>query len=365
MTKDQNNLLHLIEDLCNIPGLAGYETYVKQYIEKFLKNKKIKSVSDRLGNFSCTLNGNTKLPSIMIFAHMDQIGFIVKKIEQNGIIRVERVGGVSEKTLASTSVVVRNEIGNLIEGVIGNKSHHVTNADEKYIVSKYADLYFDFGFNSQKEVLSNGVNIGSPITFKPSLNKIGKNKIVGTAIDDRVNCAVILELIDSLKKIKNRPTVHLVFSVQEEFNLRGVIPITRSLKPDIAIQLDINIAADTVETSETGHAYLGGGPTMSMYSFHGRGTLNGLIPHPSLVELFTKIAKKNKISLQRVATSGLLTETSYVQLEGNGIACIDLGFPARYSHSPNEMCDLRDVIQLKKLIIQSIKSINNKINLIR
>ncbi len=365
MTKDQNTLLLLIEDLCQISGLAGYETYVKKYIEEFLRIKKVKYISDRLGNLYCTLRGNTTLPSIMIFAHMDQIGFIVKKIETNGMIRVERVGGVSEKTLAATSVVVRNEKGILIEGVIGNKSHHVTNVDEKYIVSKYRDLYFDFGFSSQKEALANGVNIGSPITFKPNLNKIGKNKIVGTAIDDRVNCAVILELIDSLKKIKNRPSVHLVFSVQEEFNLRGVLPVIRSLKPDIAIQLDISIAADTFETNEAGHTFLGGGPTMSMYSFHGRGTLNGLIPHPSLVDLFSKTAKKNKINLQRIATSGLLTETSYVQLEGNGIACIDLGFPARYSHSPNEMCDLRDVIQLKKLLLQSIKSINNKINLIR
>jgi len=365
MNKEQNNLFALIEDLCLIPGLSGYENFVRHYIEKYLKKKNVTFETDRLGNLSCTLNGNKKYPSVMVFAHMDQIGFVAKKIEKNGMIKVERVGGVSERSLLSSQVVIRNNKGDIIKGVIGNKSHHVTNVEEKYQVIRYNNLIFDFGFSSDKEALRAGINIGSPITFKPDLNKIGNNKIVGTALDDRVSCAVLLDLVDKIKKTKNRPTVHLVFSVQEEFNLRGVIPITRKLNPDIAIQLDINIASDTEETQDTGHAELGKGPTISMYSFHGRGTLNGLIPHPGIVDLFNKTAKKNNINLQPIATAGLLTETSYVQLEGEGIACVDVGFPARYSHSPNEMCDLRDVHQLKKLLIQVIKNINNKTNLNR
>ena len=104
---------------------------------------------------------------------------------------------------------------------------------------------------------------------------------------------------------------------------------------------------------------------MSMYSFHGRGTLNGLIPHPSLVSLFRKISKQNNIKLQKSATTGVLTDSSYVQFIGKGVASIDIGFPIRYSHSSREVCDLRDLIDLENLLFQAIISIKNNFNLKR
>ena len=365
MNREQENLRNLTKELCLIPGLSGYESNVRKFIERRLKKLKLKFETDILGNLVCTLKGNPAYPSVMLFAHMDQIGFIVKKIEDNGFIKVERVGGVPEKTLPSTDVVVINDKDQEINGVIGNKSHHVTLPKDRYVVPSYRDLYLDFGFESYKETISHGVNVGSPITYKPSFNDIGKYRMVGTSIDDRAGCAIIIDMIKDLLKVKNIPTVHLVFSVQEEFNLRGVVPLARKLNPDIAIQLDISISADTNETFDTGNIKLNNGPCMSMYSFHGRGTLNGLIPHPQLVTLINDTAKKNKINLQRIATSGLLTETSYVQLLGKGVACIDMGFPVRYSHSPNEICDIRDLTQLKKLLILSLKNTKNNLHLKR
>ena len=116
---------------------------------------------------------------------------------------------------------------------------------------------------------------------------------------------------------------------------------------------------------QQGDVYLGHGPCMSMYSFHGRGTLNGLIPHPSLVNLFKNTAKKNEINLQRSATVGVLTDSSYVQLVGKGVAAIDMGFPIRYSHSSREVSDLRDLIELKNLIFKAILSIDKSFSLKR
>ena len=106
------------------------------------------------------------------------------------------------------------------------------------------------------------------------------------------------------------PPIHLVFSVQEEFNLRGVIPIAQQLLPDIAIQLDLILAADTADMEDRGNVSLGKGPAISLYSFHGRGTLNGIIPHPALVKLFEKTASQNNIPLQRSAHIGALTDLS-------------------------------------------------------
>tara|TARA_B100000965_G_C19513334_1_gene722961 strand:- start:73 stop:1170 length:1098 start_codon:yes stop_codon:yes gene_type:complete len=365
MNKAQLSLFKLISDLCLIPGLSGHEDEVRDYLKNKLKKQRLSYDSDNLGNLVCTLEGQKNYPSVMLFAHMDQLGFVVKKIENNGLIKVERLGGVPEKVLPSLSVVVKNKKGKYFSGVIANKSHHATLPEEKYNVATFRDLFFDFGFSSKEQVIKNNINIGSPITYKPCIEVIGSNCLAGTSLDDRVGCGIILEVLEKLEKIKNRPTVHVVFSVQEEFNLRGVLPMAQKLNPDIAIQIDIALATDTPEMSGDGDIKLGNGPSMSLYSFHGRGTLNGVIPHPKLVKLFENTASKQNINLQRSATSGILTDASYVQLLGKGIACIDLGFPIRYSHSPNEVCDIRDIFKLKELLFKTIISIDNKINLKR
>lgn len=365
MNKKTQYLSTLIKDLCLIPGLSGYEEDVRKYIKQKINRLGLKHQTDRLGNLSCTLKGDSRLPSVMLFAHMDQLGFVIKKIEENGLLRVERLGGVPEKCLPSTSILVKNNNGKFFEGVIGNKSHHATLTNEKYIVPSCRELIIDCGFSSKKEVEGNGILIGCPITYKPSFQEMNKNRLAGTSIDDRAGCAVILEVAQEIKKNMNRPTVHIVFSVQEEFNLRGVIPTAKKLRPDIAIQIDIMLASDTPEMQKEGDIELGKGPCMSLYSFHGRGTLNGLIPHPNLVNLISLVAKKNNINMQRSANTGLLTDISYIQHIAEGLACINLGFPVRYSHSPNEVCDLRDLVLLKKLLIDSIKNINDKFKLLR
>ena len=354
-----------LHDLCLISGLSGYEDEVRKYLSSQLDTNKLENTSDVLGNLICTLPGNDNLPSIMLFAHMDQLGFVIKKIEDNGFIRIERLGGVPEKALTSQEMVIVNNKGQYINAVIGNKSHHATTIDEKYKVSLVKDLFLDAGFSSKKEVLENGINIGSPITYLPSFNDIGSNCVAGTAIDDRAGCAVILNIAKRLLDEKNRPPVHIVFSVQDEFNLRGVLPVAQNLKPDVAIQIDLMLSSDTPDMINQGDIFLGKGPCMSLYSFHGRGTLNGLIPHPSLVNLFEENAKKNNINLQRSATSGILTDSSYVQLVDKGIACIDLGFPMRYSHSSKEVCDLRDLFNLENLLFHSITSIDENFSLKR
>ena len=354
-----------LKELCLIPGLSGYEDNVRKYLQQQLNLINVKSTTDILGNLICTLPGEDNYPSVMLFAHMDQLGFIVKKIEEDGFIRVERLGGIPEKALASQEVVIQTKKGNYINALIGNKSHHATSVEERYKVISYKDLFVDAGFSNKKEVVNNGIDIGSPITYAPSFKEIGSNFLAGTAVDDRAGCAVVLGVANQLKDIDKRPTVHIVFSVQEEFNLRGALPVAQTLKPDIAIQIDLMLSSDTPDMQLKGDVYLGKGPCMSMYSFHGRGTLNGLIPHPLLVKLFEEISKKNKINLQRSASTGILTDSSYVQLVDKGIASIDIGFPMRYSHSSKEVCDLRDLLDLENLLFYSITSIDQNFSVIR
>ncbi len=341
-----------LERLVAIPGLSGHEDRVRRAIAGMLDDLGIAFRADRLGNLTVTLPGGPG-PSVMLIAHMDQLGFVVRKIDPDGQLRVERLGGVPERALAAQEVVICAP-GRDWPGVIANKSHHATTPEEKYRVLPYAELRIDAGFGDEAEVRAAGITIGTPVVYAPRLANLAGTRIAGTALDDRAACAVLLEIARALAQGASAPTVHLVWSVQEEFNLRGIIPVVRALAPDIALQFDLVLATDTPDMADRGDVRLGGGPAMSLYSFHGRGTLNGLIPHPALVDHFDRTAAAAGIPLQRSAHVGALTETSYVQLEGAGIACLDLGFPMRYSHSAREVCDLADLDRLAALTLAAL-----------
>ena len=182
-------------------------------------------------------------------------------------------------------------------------------------------------------------------------------RISGTAVDDRAGCAVLIEVARQLSEREDLPTVHIVFSVQEEFNLRGAVVAAQRLQPDIALQIDLMLATDTPDMADRGEMRLGGGPGISLYSFHGRATLNGVIPHPALVRLFEDAAESEAMPLQRSAQTGVLTDLSYVQLVGGGVAALDLGFPMRYSHSAHEVCDLSDLEALTELLLAALPRI--------
>jgi len=350
-------------DLMLVPGLSGHEDRVRRAISKQLKATGVESTSDCLGNLYAHFPGEG--PAVMLFTHMDQLGFIVRKIESNGLLRLERLGGVPERALAAQDILICVGEGKDVPGIISNKSHHATTPAEKYQVVPYADLTVDTGLASATEVEAAGIRIGSPVVYAPQAAVLANDRIVGTSVDDRAGCAVLLEVARLLSKRKSGPPVHLAFTVLEEFNLRGAQPLAQQLQPDIAIQLDLMLATDTPDMEAKGNMVLGGGPGMSLYSFHGRGTLNGVIPHPAMVSLFEKTAQAQDIPLQRSAQTGVLTDLSYVQLAGSGVASIDMGFPMRYSHSAREVCDLSDLVSLTRLLDAALSGIQPDFSLDR
>jgi len=304
-----------------------------------------------------TFDGEPEAPSVMLFAHMDQLGFFVRRIEPDGLVRVERMGGLSERAMAAQAVMLCVGEGRDVPGIIMNKAHHATTPDEKYMVLTAPQITIDTGHGSKAALEAAGVQIGTPVVYRPQVIELDGNRIAGTSVDDRAGCAVLLEIARGLALRMDGPTVHLVFSVQEEFNLRGAVVAAQSLSPDIALQIDLMLASDTPDMADRGEMELGGGPGISLYSFHGRGTLNGVIPHPALVGLFEDAARAEQMALQRSAQVGVLTDLSYVQLVGQGVASLDIGFPMRYSHSSVECCDLADLEALTRLTLTALSRI--------
>ena len=338
-------------ELMLVPGLSGHEDRVRRRIAAELGKLGVEHSTDVLGNLVATLPGRPG-PSVMLIAHMDQLGFVVRRITPEGFLQVERVGGVPERALAAQEVLVALGEGRDLPAIIGNKSHHATEPEEKYRVLPWREIAIDAGFDSAAAARAAGVEIGAPVVYRPRAVELAGGRLAGTSVDDRAGCAVMLEVARALRAGAPAPTVHLAFSVQEEFNLRGVLPVVRALQPAVAIQLDLALATDTPDLASRGEVGLGAGPVISRLSFHGRGTLNGLIPHPALLGLFEAAAAEAGIAVQRATTVGALTETSYVQLEG--VACIDLAFPVRFTHSAREVCDTGDLAALAALVLAGL-----------
>jgi putative aminopeptidase FrvX len=353
------NLAKLIEDLCLLPGLSGHEQAVARYMRSHFESLGLECFEDVLGNVYTVLGNKESNFTVLLTAHMDQLGFMVKTITDDGFIKIERVGGIPEKTLSSLRVSIQNDKGELIPGVIGVKSHHITPPEEKYLVDKYQTLYIDTGCDCREEVLALGIDIGDPIIYRPHFEKLNNKRISGTSFDNRVPCAVLLELANRFVKVAPKIKVVLAGTVQEELTIRGATTVAAAVKPSVIFCLDVTMEGGTPDLQGQNHVHLGCGPVMSLYNFHGRGTLNGTIPHPALVKLVKETAADARINLQKIVMVGGLTELAYMQVLGTGIAGIDVDVPCRYTHSQVETADLDDVektVDLMEAVVNQLRS---------
>lgn len=340
----------LLKEFMSIPAPSGHEKRMAYRLKEELLKTADRVTLDRVGNVLAEYRGtDPEAPTVMAFAHLDSLGFIVRRIEDDGFIQVDRLGGIPEKVLPGLNVQILARDGSTIDGVFGNKSHHAAAESDKYKVDLVTSLFIDIGATSAAQVRELGVDIGCPVVYSPHFTALCGDFVSGTSIDDRGGLLGLVVAGNELKKQPHASTVYLVGTVWEEFNLRGAMIAARSVKPDVSICLDVVLAGDTPDLKHRYEDRCGKGPAVVLYSFHGRGTLNGLLPHQGLVDLAERAAREENIPLQRFASLGILTDSSYIQLEGQGVAAVDLGFPARYTHTPVEVANLNDIIGLGKL----------------
>lgn len=336
-----------LEALVLLPGPSGHEQLVAAFMEHAFKQQGLSVAMDIVGNCIASFPVHqVEKPTVMVFAHMDSLGFFVRHIEENGFLRLERLGGIPEKALPGKKVMVLNRQGVEVPGVVGVKQHHLTPEEEKYAVEKYINLFVDIGARSLEDVLALGIDIGSPVAYRPQYQRLLGNRRLGSTLDNRTGCAALLMLAEMLRQEPSPNNVILVGTVWEELNLRGAMMAARTVQPDLAICLDGGTAGDTPEMAGYNSIHLGDGPILTYYNFHGRGTLNGMIPHPGMVRMMEQAATRAGIAYQKNVVVGGLTDAAYLQLEQDGVPCVDVGIPRRYTHGPAEVADLQDVAGL-------------------
>lgn len=357
-------LRDLLRESMMTPGISGYEGDMVRWMKERLSPCTDRLEVDRIGNVIGVIEGTEPAAhKTMLFAHMDQIGMVVSNILDDGYLRITKNGSVPDKVLPGCELVVRTLLGGYVPACVSVKSHHAMSEADRIRIEPITELLVDIGAKSREEACAAGVKIGCAVQYKPNFVQLLGNRVAGTAIDNRAGCATIVRCAQYLYENRPQTTVYAVGTVQEEHNLRGALVAARAIRPDIAICLDVTLASDAPGMDMAADNRTGSGPTVSMYSFHGRGTLNGTIAHEGLANLAQQTANERGISLNRFAMRGLLTDASYVQLEGNGgVAAIDLSLPVRNAHSPMEVCDLGDLHGLYQLVCGMIGQINSDFN---
>lgn len=268
---------------------------------------------------------------------------MVADIGASGYLRAQRLGGVPERVLPGLHIVIHTDKGE-IPAVVGVKSHHLTPPEDKYRALAVGELFLDVGASKPEDVASLGVRVGDPCTYRFGWSALDGGRVATSSLDDRVGVATLLALVDRLQGQPAPGTVHLAFTTQEEFHVRGALALVERYRPDVVVNVDVAPATDTPDLAGSSPVRLGAGPVLSRMSFHGRGTLGGLIPHPALVRLVEEVAQERGCALQYQAIVGLITDAAFLPMAAaEGIAAVDLGIPVRYTHSPTETAQLSDL----------------------
>ncbi|GAA0348739.1 M42 family metallopeptidase [Bacillus horti] len=345
----------LLQQLTSLIGPPGFEEEVARFVYKEAKKYADEVRIDALGNVIALKKGRGSAPSVLLSAHMDETGFVVKKIEPNGLIRFEKNGGHDDRIILAQKVKLRTETG-YVKGVIGTISAHFMKYDDPQKVRKHAQLYIDVGASNAEEVHSMGIEVGTPIGWDSELDFIGQadgvSRLVGKSFDDRASCAILLELLKELKEQPSSGDVYAVFSVQEEVGLRGAQVAAYHVQPDVALAVDTTAVSDTFEEMMDGTLALGKGAGIKVLDF-------SLVAHPWVRKRLVEVAKKKEINYQMEVFPGIGTDGGALATSLGGIPTGVVSIPTRYAHSPVEVMDWKDFEACYQLVEQFVRSLED------
>ena len=341
-------LVEALEKLSNANGVTGRENEVRELLKQYLKSYVDEIREDKLGNLVTFKKGNKNAPTVMIAAHMDEIGLMVKNIKKMGVLQFTKIGGIDDRILLAQKVIVHTENGPLT-GVIGSKPVHIQNEVEKKKVMEADKLFIDIGAGDKKEAEKMGVEIGDVVSFDTKFVRISENVVLGKALDDRVGCAMMIETMKRLQDVDCN--IYAVGTIQEEVGLRGATIAAFQVAPDVGIVLESTVAGDMPGVGEgEAPAKMGKGPVITVADA-------GLIVHPKVLRLIVDSAKQNRIPYQLETGIRGATDASRIALSREGVPSGIISVPARYIHSPAGILDLNDVKLAIKLAIAAIRKI--------
>jgi tetrahedral aminopeptidase len=342
----------ILKELIELSGPSGFEHDVVRYLVNRVKDLVDDYWVDGIGNVIVVKKGKQPGLKLVVSAHMDEVGFIVKKIEDNGLIRFENLGGHDDRILLAQRVKIKTDQG-IHYGVIGTISAHMKRFDDVTKIRKYSSLYIDVGVSSKEEVLELGIDVGDPITWATDYQVFGKNRVIGKGFDDRAGCAILIKALEEIDFNHVSGTVYGVFSTQEEVGLRGAKVAGQQIEADVALAVDTTAVSDTFEEMMDQTLFIGKGPGIKVMD-------NSLIASVAVRKKLIKIAKENNIPYQLEVFTGIGTDSGSLHQANSGVPSGVISIPSRYAHSPIEVIDLNDLNNCYELLKEFILTLKDK-----
>ena len=326
-------LLELIQTLNAAHGPSGDEGGIRERLAELARPLADEISTDTMGNLIVRKLGSG--PRVMLCAHMDSIGFIVTHVEENGFLRVGRLGGISPKEAAYTPV----RFAGGARGVI------VPEEKADFGKLKLDECYVDIGAKDRETALK-AVAVGDTMIYdSPCFTNQGK--VVSPYLDNRISCAILLKVLEEMELCPN--DLYVVFTVQEEVGLRGAKPAAWAVDPDYAVVVDVTDVDDTPGSEKCGTVRLGKGPAIKIMD-------SSVICHPDMIQKLESQAKALDMPTQRDIMPAGGTDAGMMHTTRIGVRTGGVSVPCRYIHTPVEMADLQDARDCAKLLCAFVQS---------
>jgi len=330
-------MLDILKKLVNTVSVSGNEEEISNVIRSLIDADEIKN--DTLGNLIAVKKcGKDNAKKVMLAAHMDEIGFIVTFIEDSGFLKISPVGGITWRAVAYGEVLFANGI----KGILAPEDNVKPN---DYKSDKF---YIDIGAKNKADAETK-VKVGDVCTIAPKIAELMNSRIAVSKLDNKIACAILIQVLAELKDITPESDLYFVFTAQEEVGLRGARTAAQFIMPDYSVAVDVTDTGDIPECTPMA-CKLGGGAAIKLMD-------RSVICHKDMINLLMKTAQENNIKYQSEIMTAGGTDTAVMQSAGPGSIAGAVSIPSRYVHTGVEMCDMNDVRACVDLLTETLKKI--------
>ncbi|MEQ6389916.1 M42 family metallopeptidase [Bacillaceae bacterium S4-13-58] len=342
----------MLKDLTDAKAIPGDEKEARDVMKQYITPYADEVYQDHLGSLIAKKVGEENGPKVMVAGHLDEVGFMVTRIDDKGFVYFQTVGGWWGQVMLAQRVTIQTKNGD-VTGIIGSKPPHILPAEARKKPVDIKEMFIDIGASSKEEAQEFGVRPGDSIVpyFEFTVMK-NEKMLLAKAWDNRIGCAIAIEVLKQLKGVEHPNEVYGVGTVQEEVGLRGAKTSANMINPDIAFGVDVGIAGDTPGISDKeASSKMGEGPQIILYDA-------SMVSHKGLRDLVTNTADEMNIPYQFDAIAGGGTDSGSIHLTANGVPTLSITIATRYIHSHAAMLHRDDFENAVKLIVEVIKRLD-------
>ena len=348
----QDETLQMFKELTETPGAPGHEHRVREVMQRWISPYADEVTPDHLGSLIAKKTGDANGPRIMVAGHLDEIGFMITQITEKGFLKFQTLGGWWEQVMLAQRVLILTRKGE-IEGVIGSKPPHILSPEARKKPVDKKEMFIDIGASSKEEAESWGVRPGdTAVPICPFTVMKNPKVLMAKAWDNRIGCAIAIEVLKRLKGTSHPNQVYAVGTVQEEVGLRGAQTSAYAVQPDVAFAVDVGIAGDTPGVKpEEALSKIGEGPQIVLYDA-------SMIAHQGLRDFVVDVAEELNIPYQFDAMAGGGTDAGKMHLHGKGVPTLAVTVATRYIHSHAAILHRDDFEHTVQLLVEVIKRLD-------